>query len=240
MDHPNFYSILTADVRYDTGISDFAKVLYSEITALCNKRGYCSAQNAYFMTRFAKSRRTITATIEALADAGYLYVEVARDDKNAVIDRKIWVNANAREALGKVPSMGAENCTTPHAENCTTPHAENCQYIRINNTSNNNTPIPPEGTDGLFDQFWSVYPKRVAKKAARRAWDKLHADEALLDKMLAALEWQTKLDSWTREGGRYIPNPATWLNAARWEDEQEAAKPEKPKATVGGELKWLI
>lgn len=58
---------------------------------------------------------------------------------------------------------------------------------------------------------------------------KLHADRDLLDAVLTALEWQTRMEAWQRDGGRYVPNPATWLNGRRWEDEPQAeAAPDKP------------
>ena len=217
MQSPGYFSILTADVRYDTGLSDFAKLLYSDITALCNKKGYCDATNDYFATQFGKSKRTISATVGALADAGYICIEVERDASNAVVARKIWVQANARAA--------AEKVQTPMEENF-------YQYNRKNNTSKNNTPIVPKGDDGLFDEFWSAYPKHVAKQPARRAFDRLKPSRALLDKMLAALRWQIQSEQWTKDGARYVPNPATWLNARRWEDEPEGSptppKPSKP------------
>ena len=105
MPSPSYFSILTADVRYDTGLSDFAKLLYSDITALCNKKGYCDATNDYFATQFGKSKRTISATVGALADAGYICIEVERDASNAVIARKIWVQANARAAAEKAAAQ---------------------------------------------------------------------------------------------------------------------------------------
>ena len=231
-DSPGYYSILTAAVRYDKDLSDFAKILYSDITALCNKRGYCTASNDYFETVFSKSRRTIISTIAALTDAGYITVEVIRDEQNAVVERRIWVDANAAKNDAEQGQGCAENCTTPGAENCTTPGAENCTY---NNTSIYNiNPHTPTGggaadkqTDG-FDAFWAAYPKRVAKKPARRAWDKLHANGELLTKILAALEWQKRTEAWQRDGGRYVPNAATWLNAQRWEDERQPVS-EPPK-----------
>ena len=221
MEQPSYFSILTADVRYDKRLSDFARLLYSDITALCNKQGYCSATNDYFAQIFDKSRRTISATIASLAETGYIAIEIIRDGSNAVVTRKIWVQANAQKA----------------AEQVSDPIEENFQDIKENNTSNNNNPHTPKGEDELFDQFWQAYPKRVAKKPARRAWDKLHVDHDLLAKILAALAWQKRTDDWQRDGGRYIPNPATWLNGGRWEDEHNPV-PEDKQARGGGR-KWL-
>lgn len=65
-----------------------------------------------------------------------------------------------------------------------------------------------------FDQFWSAYPRRVAKIAARKAWEKHRPD---LRTVLDALEWQTR--EWMKDDLKYIPYPASWLNAGRWDDE---------------------
>ncbi len=62
-DKPSFYSILTADVRYDERLSFFARVLYSDITAMCNVKGYCSAGNEHFADKFKQSKRTVSGTI---------------------------------------------------------------------------------------------------------------------------------------------------------------------------------
>ena len=76
-----------------------------------------------------------------------------------------------------------------------------------------------KGDDGLFDRFWSVYPRKEAKAKAKTAFEKIKPDEELLLKMIDAVEKQKKTDQWTRDGGQYIPHPATWLNQRRWEDE---------------------
>jgi hypothetical protein len=70
-----------------------------------------------------------------------------------------------------------------------------------------------------FDQFWAIYPKKVGKKAALNIWTRLKPDKDLLEQILRAVEKQKKLDQWTKDGGQFIPNPATWLNQCRWEDE---------------------
>ncbi|MDQ3540096.1 MAG: HNH endonuclease [Chloroflexota bacterium] len=70
-----------------------------------------------------------------------------------------------------------------------------------------------------FDQFWTAYPKRVGKEAARRWWLKAKPDAALLATMLKAIEVQKLSPQWCKDGGQFIPNPATWLGQGRWDDD---------------------
>lgn len=70
-----------------------------------------------------------------------------------------------------------------------------------------------------FARFWVAYPKKVAKADARKAWLALAPDEALLGRMVSALAWQRLTPQWSRDDGQYIPYPATWLRAERWDDE---------------------
>ncbi len=81
------------------------------------------------------------------------------------------------------------------------------------------TPIPPKGIDIRFSDFWKEYPKKVGKGAAERAFKKYKPDDTLLAQMLKALSAQKHSEQWTKDGGQYIPNPATYLNQRRWEDE---------------------
>jgi len=72
-----------------------------------------------------------------------------------------------------------------------------------------------------FLEFWAAYPRKVGKNAALRRWQALRKAGALpnLTTLLEALQWQKTQDSWQEDGGKYIPHPATWLNAGRWADE---------------------
>lgn len=94
------------------------------------------------------------------------------------------------------------------------------------NTNNNtlkppNTALPREGggLEEAFDQFWQAYPKKTAKQQAFKAFEKLKPDKALLTTILSSLERHKQSVQWTKDGGQYIPYPATWLNGRRWEDE---------------------
>lgn len=80
------------------------------------------------------------------------------------------------------------------------------------------TPKAPKGADGRFEKFWSAYPAKVGKDAARKAFDKRKPDDSLLTQMLSAIEVQKHCEKWVKDGGQYIPNPATWLNQGRWMD----------------------
>lgn len=73
-----------------------------------------------------------------------------------------------------------------------------------------------------FDTFWKAYPKKVGKGAAEKSFMKYKVDDALLETMLKAIEAAKRSEQWQRDGGQYIPNPATWLNQRRWEDELPA------------------
>lgn len=84
----------------------------------------------------------------------------------------------------------------------------------------------------LFDRFWSEYPRKESKPAARRAFDKLNVDESLLETMLAAIEKQKSLPQWNESGGQFIPYPATWLNNNRWEDEVKPISSIQPIKSV--------
>jgi Helix-turn-helix domain len=70
-----------------------------------------------------------------------------------------------------------------------------------------------------FEAFWKIYPKRVGKDAAWKAWQKRKLNAELVAQILAALAWQRQQDNWLVDGGRFIPHPATWINAGRWQDE---------------------
>lgn len=91
------------------------------------------------------------------------------------------------------------------------------------NHQGNQNPHSPQGGDGRFEDFWSAYPRKVGIDAARRAFEKRSVGSLLLATMLDAIETQKRSADWTRDGGKYIPHPSTWLNQGRWMDELPAA-----------------
>ncbi|MGL5247114.1 MAG: hypothetical protein ACRC8U_02845, partial [Brooklawnia sp.] len=80
-------------------------------------------------------------------------------------------------------------------------------------------PQPPKGESVPtgFAEFWALYPKKVGKDAALSAWKrKVKGDHGVV---IDSIKTQKAQEAWTKEGGRFVPNPATWLNQGRWKDE---------------------
>lgn len=73
--------------------------------------------------------------------------------------------------------------------------------------------------DERFEQFWKLYPKKVGKGDARKKFLKLKPNQKLFDQILSAVEAAKKTEQWTKNNGQFVPNPATWLNQSRWEDD---------------------
>ena len=83
--------------------------------------------------------------------------------------------------------------------------------------TNDSSPLTPQGEKiRAFEKFWSGYPKKVGKQAAKKAFDRVNVP---VETLLTAIERQKCSAQWSRDNGQFIPNPATWLNQGRWEDE---------------------
>ena len=89
--------------------------------------------------------------------------------------------------------------------------------------------------DSDFERFWEIYPKKKSKNQAKKAWEKLKPSSELVSTILDAVENQKRSNDWIKDAGKYIPYPATWLNAGAWEDEMEVGTSERYERLDGGE-----
>jgi len=76
----------------------------------------------------------------------------------------------------------------------------------------------PQRVDVEFEMFWKAYPRKIGKLAALKAWEK-SKERPAVDVVVAAVEKQKASEQWLKEGGQFIPHPATWLNQGRWSEE---------------------
>jgi len=87
--------------------------------------------------------------------------------------------------------------------------------VRVRRTEGNGTE-GKEYTDD-FIRFWEAYPNKVGKKKAFSAWKKA-TDKPDIETLIKVIDDHKESDAWTKEHGAFIPHPATWLNAGRWDD----------------------
>lgn len=164
MEMPNYYAIIPANIRYDKDLPANAKLLYGEITALCNKNGFCWATNEHFANLYCVSKTTISLLIKKLIDKGYI--------KSQIIYKE-----GSKEILNRYLSI----VNTPIEENLNTPIEEN---LKDNNTSINNTSLikenikesenkstpKKENEDDIdeynFKIFWDEYPRKEGRTKA--------------------------------------------------------------------------
>lgn len=133
------------------------------------------------------------------------------------------------------------------------PFAQMGKPLPCNNHVITNTPLTPQGGDGVrkrkrtqsapraapdwkperFAGFWDYYPQkgRRSKQRAMKAWDKLRPDDALIATIGLALKKLKATEEWQRGVG--IPHAATFLNGRRWEDAVELDRPDEPPEGSG-------
>ena len=216
------YIILPEQVCFDRNIPPMARLLYGVIASLSAKDGYCWAQNRFFAEKFGVQPETISRAINSLASTGYIRLEFEGDGNEI---RRIYTLDNFVIPLDENVIPLDKKINNPGEKSQGTLDKK----VKHINTRDNNKYIYA----CAFAQFWKAYPKKRDKARAQKAFDKLKPDQALLDQILAALEWQTRSADWAKDGGQFIPLASTYLNGRRWEDEPPAnttaTRPSVPK-----------
>lgn len=187
----SYYAIIPANVRYDKRLTPNAKLLYGEITALCNEKGFCWATNGYFTKLYGVSKQSVSSWVKSLADAGYIKVDIERDP-------------NTKEILHRYIRI----IEYPIKENLNTPIKEN---LKENNTNKNNTnnkkrvsveseiekieePRLREAVEN-FVQMRKEIKSPITGNGLRLAMNKLNRMSSSLDEQVAILN-QSTMNSW--------------------------------------------
>jgi len=130
---------------------------------------------------------------------------------------KYRANTESKRKAGKASGTARQQKLT-HVEHVFNKCATNQEPITKNQELKTTPPLPPKGVDDRFEKFWKAYPRKQGKGAAEKAWKRIHVNGAF-DSLLTALENQKQTEQWRKDNGQFVPNPATWLNQRRWEDE---------------------
>lgn len=140
----SYYAIIPANVRYDKDLTPNAKLLYGEITALCNEKGYCWATNEYFAKLYNTSKTSISKWIGQLIKKKYIYSQLI-------------YKGGTKEILNRYLRI----VNDPIEEKLNTPIEEK---LKENNTSFNNT-VNNTNTliEDFFEECWTIYPNKKGK-----------------------------------------------------------------------------
>lgn len=228
---PSYYSILTANVRYSNLINDFEKLLFSELTALSNAKGYATASNAYLAYVFGKSVRTVARALENLKEHGYVRSETIRNGKENV-SRKLFVISEAEQA--SINEMSKKKDSDKNVKNSPKDADKNDSVKNdsvkngtvnntsiFNNTSNNNI---KENKDNVTDKSDTPIPAK--KKPNKRVYEE-HEQPYKLARLLY-LEIR-KNNEYAKE-----PNYQTWANDIRLMHESDNV----PYEVIGNCIVW--
>ncbi len=158
----SYYAIIPADVRYNENLSANAKLLYGEITALCNEKGYCWSNNRYFSDLYQTTERTVQRWLMGLTKENFIKIEDGDSQK-----RKIFINGHDKNVIVTPTKMSGQPRQKCHGN-----HDKNVVYNNtVNNTTNNTeksasflNDLPIEVMEE-FKQKFNVSERQLKSKA---------------------------------------------------------------------------
>ena len=143
MEKPNYYGILPANVRYDKELKPMEKILFTEISSLTSKEGYCYAKKSYFAELYDVHKNTVGNWINNLVKRGYLksVIIYEKGTKN-IQERRLYITTPTNEKTDTSINKKIDTCQSKNLEGINekidTPINEK---IEDNNTSINNTSL---------------------------------------------------------------------------------------------------
>jgi hypothetical protein len=133
---------------------------------------------------------------------------------------KIYATSEQARLAAQARWAKRANAMQPQSERNADALNNNANVIKIDATHN---PIPITHINKYidrFDEFWKAYPRKVSKGAAEKAWNKIKPNDETVTLMIKAISAQ-KLSEVEE---KFIPYPASWLNATKWLDEVKSAQ----------------
>ena len=232
----NQYSIIPASVLLSKELSSTEKLLIGVVSNLSNIKGYCFASNHYLGECLGLSKHTVRRVIADLEQKGILGRIVKLNNRNEVEVRCLTINPDAeilsRTITPEIPMSENEEDEFDHppAQKQAYPLLKNEHTPALECSHNKKNKVKEEIYKYSFEQFWIAYDKKVDKKQAQTAWNKLSSDERTL-----AVECMNNHKSGRER--KYWKDPVRYLRDRRWEDETQT-KAIKQTPTEDDGNKW--
>jgi hypothetical protein len=194
MKKPNYYAILTAEVRYDNRLRPNVKLLYAEITALCNMNGQCFASNKYFSELYGKSKGSISGWINELVKYGYISTEYTYKNNTKEIEYRyikilkggiIENNHTLLKKTLKNNTINTNNNITYNNKSFKKPHVFDIKNYCLERKNN----IDPEAFYDFYEsKGWKIGKNKMKDwKAAVRTWETRSYKKQKMSKLDAQL-----------------------------------------------------
>lgn len=155
----SYYAIIPANVRYDKRLKANVKLLYGEITALCNEKRYCWARNKYFAELYGVDPLTVSRWISQLVKYGYVESRIKYVDGSKEIEaRYLWLPEafNNTESIGIDLSIGIDKKVNRDTDEKVNKGTD--EKIKDNNTLLNttNTNISKKEREQKSSNFFAI------------------------------------------------------------------------------------
>ena len=210
------------------GLSWFEEVLFYRLMVNVDDYGRFDARTAILKARLFPLKSSVTEkqieqAIVRMNETGILITYTVSG--KPYLQLSTWAkHQSIRNKRSKYPSAD-ERDDEPLESNCIQLKSTASKCPRNPIQSESESESESKSNPILFDAFWSAYPKHAAKADAQKAFKALNPDDELMQTILIAIETWKKTDDWTKDGGKFVPLPATYIRGKRWEDEL-------PKSTV--------
>lgn len=179
-----YYAILPATVLFNENVKANEKLLYAIITVLSNKEGYCFASNSYLGNLLKAQPHTISKWVSHLKELGFVCIDIIKNDKGEIIQRRIYPNDMPYSI----------NRTYPYTINGTEGMSQKGQYNNISNNNINsykidrlfnyiidrNNKIPEEFSDLDYNEIISAikkydmyYPKEMIENISKENLERI-------------------------------------------------------------------
>tara|TARA_Y100001963_G_scaffold24656_1_gene33293 strand:+ start:485 stop:1090 length:606 start_codon:yes stop_codon:yes gene_type:complete len=187
MQKPNYYAVIPAEVRYSKKLTPNAKLLYAEITALCNMNGRCTANTNYFCKLYEVSRISIQKWLKTLEVNGYIKrVNIYKQGSKEILTRVITlVNIPSKEKLTDNNNTKVSNNTNLTDSN-KKGFFQKPSLIDIQNycLSRNNNIDAEAFIDFYESKDWMVGSNKMKDwKAAVRTWERRETKKDTMSKI---------------------------------------------------------
>jgi len=165
-EHPNYYAVIPAHVRY-ADIPANAKLLYGEITALANKKGYCWARNQYFADIYNIHKNSVGRLISILAEHKFIHVELIPSEKGSEVSRRILIGINkiVEGGINKIVEGGINKIVEDNNTSINITRKNNSSSHRVDNS----TEELVEYFNQKFGKSYRVTRDRLKKVSSRLA-----------------------------------------------------------------------